>query len=122
MRERVVRLYDSMGTGWRYQIDLLREIVSTMNTEVPPYGGWSHEIVENMTRQMDMNNCGIYVTAWAENAVQLGEVVNCIQVGEKKKFRKKMYDSLVNIQSVRYWGNSNEVQTKRNVYIKKNKE
>ena len=94
MGKKIVKLYDSMGTGLTYQIELLRVIVSTMNTEVHPYRGWSYEIVEGMERQKDMNNCGVYVTAWAETAIATGKVANCIKVGEEKKFRKKMYDSI----------------------------
>ena len=54
-----------------------------------PYGGWTDEIVEGMEKQNDMNNCGIYVTAWAENAMATGEVGNCIKTGEEKKSEKR---------------------------------
>jgi len=54
--------------------------------------------MNGMTKQEDSNNCGIFVTAWAENAARVGRVKNCIKIGKEKQFRKKMYDSLRRLQ------------------------
>ena len=66
-----------------------------------------------------MNNCGIYVTAWAENALATGEVVNCIKAGEERKYRKKIYDSLIEQQGTRECDRRTEEQPKLDMYLHK---
>ena len=119
MGNKVVKLYDSMGVGLQYQTELLSMIVSTMNAEVQPYVGWTEEVIERMEMQKDMNSCGIYVTAWAENAMAKGEVVNCIKVGEEKRFRKKIYDSLNEQQVARGCDKKIQKQPKLDKYLHK---
>ena len=119
MRNKVVKLYDSMGIGLQYQTELLSVIVSTMDAEVHPYGGWTAEVVEGMEVQKDMNSCGIYVTAWAENAMATGEVANCIIAGEEKKLRKKIYDSLSKKQVTRNCDKKIQEQQKLDKYLHK---
>ena len=48
-----------------------------------------------MQLQGDTNNCGIFVTAWAENARNTGKIQNCLKIGDEKKFRNKMYNALL---------------------------
>jgi len=47
-----------------------------------------------MEKQNDSNNCGVFVTAWAENALITGRVNNCIKRGNEMEYRKKIYTAL----------------------------
>ena len=83
MDNRKIRLFDSMGAGRDYQDDLLRKISQTLKQEVALYRVWETEKVNGMEEQNDSNNCGVFVTAWAENALITGRVNNCIKRGNE---------------------------------------
>ena len=72
-----------------------------------------------MEKQTDMNNCGIYVTAWAENALAIGKITNCFKAGEEKKYRKKIYDSIIEQQVDRDCDRRTEKQPKMDIYLLK---
>jgi hypothetical protein len=91
---RKIKLYDSAGTGHVYQTKLLESVANELKQEVPPYSVWKSEVAQGMERQKDSNNCGVFVSAWAENALKVGRIENCIKAGEEKKYRRKIYDVL----------------------------
>jgi len=74
--------------------DLLRKISQTLKQEVAPYRVWETEKVNGMEEQNDSNNCGVFVTAWAENALITGKVNNCIKRGHETEYRRKIYTAL----------------------------
>ena len=80
---RKIQLYDSMNSGKEYQKHLLERIASTLKTEVPPYTVWRTYINNTINQQTDGFNCGIYVTAWADSAMQTGEIRNCLKNGQE---------------------------------------
>ena len=92
---RSIKLFDSLGTNHKYQHDLLKIVSQTLKDEIYPRNEWKYEIVEGMQQQSDTYTCGIFVTAWAENAKNTGWVQNCLNIGDGKKFRKKMLEALV---------------------------
>ena len=88
---RKIKLYDSAGTGHVYQTKLLESVANELKQEVPPYSVWESEVAQGMERQLDSNNCGVFVSSWAENALKVGRIENCIKAGKEKKYRTKIY-------------------------------